>query len=99
MRTDGSVQQQAHEPEAAPDADELAGPDDPARERRLAWADLLKRVWQADVLSCPKCGGRMRLIAVVQDPGVVEKILRHLRLWSRGPPPERRIELDPATLA
>jgi hypothetical protein len=51
------------------------------------------------VLSCSKCGGRMRLIAVVQDPEIVEKILGHLRLWERGPPPERRVELDPATLA
>jgi len=31
-----------------------------------------------DVLSCPKCGGRMRFIALIgQDqPEVVEKILR-----------------------
>jgi hypothetical protein len=59
----------------------------------------VKRVWQADVLSCPKCGGRMRLIAVVQDPVVVEKILRHLGLWERGPPAARRVVLDPAPVA
>ena len=29
----------------------------------------------------------MRLIAVIQDPAVAERILRHLGLWKRGPPP------------
>ena len=41
----------------------------------------------------------MHLIAVVQEPAVCEKILRHLGLWSRGPPQERRVVLDPAALA
>jgi hypothetical protein len=39
-----------------PDA-ALVGPDDPGRARRLAWADLMKRVFAADVLVCSKCGG------------------------------------------
>ena len=33
----------------------------------------------------------MRLIAVITDPTVCEKILRHLRLWQRGPPGVRRV--------
>jgi len=40
----------------------------------------------------------MHLIAVVQDATVCEKILRHLGLWQRGPPRERRVVLDPAAL-
>jgi hypothetical protein len=94
-----AVHQRAHEPAAAADADELVGPDDPGRERRLAWADLLKRVFAEDVLRCSRCGGEMRLVAVVHDPGVVERILQHLGLWSRGPPPERRVVLNPAPVA
>ena len=67
--------------------------------RNYPWAQLLKRVFEFDVLACPRCGGRLRIIATVQDPAVVEKILGHLRLWSRGPPPDRRVVLDPTAFA
>jgi uncharacterized protein YbaR (Trm112 family) len=36
--------------------------------RYRAWAELLKRTFQIDVLCCPKCHGRMKLIAMVTDP-------------------------------
>jgi hypothetical protein len=39
---------------------------------------LFKRVWQEDVLAGSRCGGSTRLIAVVQDGAVIEKILRYL---------------------
>jgi hypothetical protein len=80
----------------APDADDVASPDDPGRNRRLAWADLFRRVFAQDVLVCSRCGGTMRLIAVVTDPPVVERILRHLRLWERGPPRGPRVVIEPA---
>ncbi len=32
------------------------------------WAELLERAFAVDVLSCPNCKGRMRLIAVVKNP-------------------------------
>jgi hypothetical protein len=41
----------------------------------------------------------MRLIAVVQEPAVCEKLLRHLGLWQRGPPRERRVVFEPLALA
>ena len=41
----------------------------------------------------------MRLVAVVQDPAVCEKILRHLGLWQRGPPRRRHVLLDPSAFA
>jgi hypothetical protein len=40
----------------------VAGPDDPSRPRRVAWAELLKRAWRQGALACPKCGGRMGLV-------------------------------------
>ncbi len=43
--------------------------------------------------------GAMRLVAVVTDPAVIEKILRHLRLWDRGPPAVRHVVLDPDVAA
>ena len=30
------------------------------------WAALLRRVLALDVLACPRCGGRLRVIATVQ---------------------------------
>jgi len=48
--------------------------------RRWRWAELLQRVFAVDVLACPNCGGRMRLIATIEDPRVVRRILTHLGL-------------------
>jgi hypothetical protein len=45
----------------------------------------MKRVFAEDVLRCRRCGGELRLVAVIQDPAVGERILTHLRLWQRGP--------------
>ena len=59
--------------------------------RRRRWAELLQRVFAVDVLACPKCGDRMRVIATIEDPRVVRRILTHLGLaGDEGPPP-----LDP----
>jgi uncharacterized protein YbaR (Trm112 family) len=41
---------------------------------------LMRRVFALDVLACPRCGGRLRVIATVQDPAVVRAILAHLGL-------------------
>ena len=58
--------------------------------RRRTWARLLFRVYGVDALRCSRCGGRMRVIAFISEPSVVEQILRHVGLWgagrARGPP-------------
>ena len=48
-----------------------------ARERRHAWARLLARVYEVDPLVCPRCGARLRVIAVIQNPVQIKKILNH----------------------
>jgi hypothetical protein len=53
---------------------------------RLPWAELLQRVFEVDALACPKCGGRMRVLAAITDPTVAARILRCLGLASRAPP-------------
>ena len=35
------------------------------------WAELLARTFAVDVLACPKCHGRMRLLAMVEEPANV----------------------------
>src|SRR3990172_5980271 len=32
------------------------------RPRYWAWADLMRRAFDVDLLACPRCGGRMRLM-------------------------------------
>ena len=77
----------------------MGGPDDPGWPRRLAWAELLKRAWRIDALECPKCGGRMGLVAVILDPAVAEKIIRHFDVATPAPPGVPRVVPDVAGTA
>ena len=45
---------------------------------RIAWAKLIARVGEEVPLACPTCGGDVRLIAFITDPGPSRKILPHL---------------------
>ena len=42
------------------------------------WRQLIKRVWEADPLLCPSCSREMRIVALIDDRTVIERILRHL---------------------
>jgi hypothetical protein len=53
--------------------------------RRLSWSELLKRVFQIDITSCPDCGGTLKFIAAIIERSVVEKILTHLGLPAVAP--------------
>jgi hypothetical protein len=59
------------------------------RTRNYAWAELLKRVFSIDVLECPRCGGRMRILAAIHSVEAIHKILDCLGLPSRPPPVAR----------
>ena len=39
--------------------------------RQRLWAELMARTFGIDVLACPRCGGRLRLVAVIEDARVV----------------------------
>ena len=65
------------------------------------WAALIKLIYEVDPLLCPKCHSRMRVISVIQDPAVIDKILNHLQykfevlpLSKRPPPPASACESD-----
>ena len=48
---------------------------------RRNWARLIQKIYEADPLICPKCSGVMRVIAFIEDPNVIKKILKQLSLW------------------
>ena len=44
----------------------------------MTWAQRLKRVLHIDIETCSECGGDVRIIASIEDPAVINKILVHL---------------------
>ena len=69
-----------------------------ARRAAMSWAQRLKRVFNIDIQTCSKCGGAVNVIACIEDPLVIDKILTHLDKkaalsesvvlpQSRAPPP------------
>ena len=49
------------------------------------WARLIQKVYEVDPLKCPKCGGQMKIIAVITDSFECQKIVEHLKK-NKSPP-------------
>ena len=61
---------------------------------RRRWANLIRRVFKTDPLICKNCGGRMRVVSFITEPGVIRRILDHLQnrqRQSRDPPEPPRL--------
>jgi len=76
----------------------------PRRPPSPKWRELIKKVWEADPLICPVCSREMRIVSLIDQREVIERILRHLGLWEEGvrlnparapPDGERVLELFP----
>ncbi|MEK7746823.1 MAG: hypothetical protein AAB576_09165, partial [Elusimicrobiota bacterium] len=93
----------------APQDDET----DLSKKRRRNWARLIAKVYFDDPSLCRSCGKEMKIIAAITSPAqddVIEKVLRHMKIWdppwkrerkARGPPPgehgaEKSREEDPS---
>jgi hypothetical protein len=59
----------------------------PLRSGGYQWAELMQRTFAFDVLACPRCGGRLRLVALIEQACVVRRILSRLGLPSELPDP------------
>jgi hypothetical protein len=67
----------------------------PALGANYRWAELMRRTFGIDVLSCPRCGGRLRLVALVHQTAVAARILTHLGLPAAArAAPDRSDESD-----
>ncbi|MHC4083537.1 MAG: IS91 family transposase [Planctomycetota bacterium] len=65
---------------------------------RRRWAALIKRIWQVDPLTCPRCGGRMKIVSFISPAqrDVIDRILDHGGRASRNPPAAARAPPAPA---
>ena len=90
LRTKGQAQ-------AASAAAPNSVPAPSAKEARKRWAALIKQVFEADPLLCPKSGAQMKIISFIErdQSEVMEKILRHCGLWeeeaARAPPVQETV--------
>jgi len=75
----------------------------PRRIPSAKWRELIKKVWEADPLLCPRCSHEMCIVSLIDDRAVIERILRHLGLWQQGvrvaparaPPPPAEWVIEP----
>jgi len=76
-----------HRPLAKGDvADPLPSPVAPVPlEVRRSWARLIRQIYEVDPLLCPRCGGTMKVIAVIERPAIIRQILDHLGFPTAAP--------------
>src|SRR6266851_8194042 len=57
----------------------------------MSWAQRLKRVFDIDIETCEYCGGALKIIASIENPQLIGKILEHLERTgaAHSPPPAR----------
>jgi len=41
---------------------------------------LIRKVYEVDPLKCPKCGGRMTVMAFLTRASVIDRIIDHLKI-------------------
>jgi hypothetical protein len=46
----------------------------------MSWARRLKRVFGVEIESCTRCGGKLKIIASIEEPQLIAKILSHMEL-------------------
>ena len=44
------------------------------------WCYFIRKVYETDPLTCPKCQREMRIISFIDQPDVIQNILEHLAL-------------------
>jgi len=65
------------------------GEDELRRLPAKGWAEMIRKVYEVDPMLCPRCGGKMKVVAFITDFAVVDKIIDHLKLSfiAERPPP------------
>jgi len=69
-----------------------ADPERPmSKHASMTWAQRLKRVFAIEIETCRRCGGKLKVIASIEDPALIEHILAHLEQRSDTEPPCARL--------
>ena len=55
-----------------------------SRPAPMSWMQRLKHVFHVDIEHCGVCGGTLRVIACIETPEVIERILTHLAARNTG---------------
>jgi hypothetical protein len=50
----------------------------------MSWAQRLKRVFGIEIQSCEHCGGAVKIVASIEDPQIISRILEHLERSGAG---------------
>ena len=76
-------------PPAPADAPRSHGAAKPPTHRSIwrPWAELMKRSFAIDVEKCPRCGGRMKLRALITETSSIKRFLRSLGEPTEAPRP------------
>ena len=82
----GRAKQADEEAQAEGDAVEVidVSAHEPRRIPSKKWREFIKKVWEADPLRCLKCSRETRIVSLIDEEDVIERILRHLGLWQEG---------------
>jgi hypothetical protein len=48
------------------------------KRRAMSWAQRLRRAFSIDIEICERCSGRVKIVACIEQPEVINKILAHL---------------------
>ena len=51
-------------------------------------------MFDIDIEQCPHCGGLLKLIAAIEEPTAIARILTHLGLAAQPPPRAPAVRLD-----
>jgi hypothetical protein len=62
---------------------------------RKSWTRLIRKIYEVDPLTCPKCRGTMRIISAIEDQEVIKSILNHLGLRVAGSRPRAKAHAPP----
>jgi hypothetical protein len=47
---------------------------------------MIRKVYEVDPMVCPRCGGIMKVVSFLTEPGGGDKIIDHLKLPDARPP-------------
>ena len=45
----------------------------------MTWVQCVKRIFNVDIETCSAFGGAVKVLACIEDPVVIERILNHLQ--------------------